>query len=76
VDATSTDLRAERARLEDDIARLRTALARATADLDVARERGPRPRGLGWGIALAVVVIVGLVAWAFAGWVHFMSHYG
>ncbi len=52
------DLAAEQSRLERQIALLETSLARAAAQLDVARRAGPRPRGLILGLVLGVALLV------------------
>jgi hypothetical protein len=60
-------LRAEKAALEREIARLHGRLAQAEARLERARAGGRDPRGFGWGVAagclLVGVTVTGLFLW-------------
>jgi len=61
--ASPDELLSDRARLEDEIAGLRTELDRATALRDSLRTSGPEPRGFVPGIFAGGLVVAGGFLW-------------
>ena len=68
------ELRAERAALEEDIARLQSRLVVARRRADRAEARGPDPRGFGVGLLVAAIVIAAGGAAMFLAFMDMMRH--